>query len=314
MATLLTPASPTFLGQPQISIEDVRPGDLVILGVCEATPYTPGQSSHAAGGPSALRQALAKYARWPGHYDFDAGGPMIRPTGRRIVDIGNLDGDPGEPAENRARITSAIAGILDADALPLVIGGDDSVPIPLLAGFAAQAPFHLVQIDAHLDWRHERNGITEGWSSTMRRASEMAWVEGIVQAGLRGPGSARPEDVRDAERYGASIFTARDIHAHGIRPVIDAIPQGSRCFLTLDCDGLDPSVIPAVLSPVPGGLSYWQMVELIEALSARATIIGFDLVELAPAGDVNGLGALAAGRIICNLCSALSQKTLVAGK
>ena len=309
-----TPATPTFLGQLQISIEDVQPGDLVILGVCEATPYTPGQSSHAAGGPCAVRQALAKYASWTGHYDFDVGAPMIRTAGRRIVDIGNLEGDPGEPVENRARITSAVARILDADALPLVIGGDDSVPIPLLAGFEAQTPFWVVQIDAHLDWRHERNGICEGWSSTMRRASEMTWVEGIVQAGLRGPGSVRPGDVRDAERYGASIFTARDIHAHGIRAVVDAIPQGSRCFLTLDCDGLDPSVMPAVLSPVPGGLTYWQIVELIEALTRRAKIIGFDLVELSPVRDVNGLGALTAGRIICNLCSALSQATLVARK
>ncbi|GBE44153.1 N(1)-aminopropylagmatine ureohydrolase [bacterium BMS3Bbin10] len=304
---MFTSLSPTFLGQPQLSIEDVQPGDLVILGVCEATPYTPGQTSHAAGGPSAVRQALAKYAGWTGHYDFDFGAPVIGGGGRRIVDIGNLDGDPGAPEENRTRITAAVAQILGAGATPLVIGGDDSVPIPLLAAYEAQDPFHLVQIDAHLDWRHERKGVTMGWSSPMRRASQMAWVEGIVQAGLRGPGSARPEDVRDAQRYGASIFTARDIHTHGVGPVAEAVPQGSRCFITIDCDGLDPGVIPAVLSPVPGGLTYWQVVELIETLSERAEIIGFDLVELVPERDLNGVGALTAGRIICNLCAALSR-------
>ncbi len=304
---MLTPASPPFLGQPQLTPEEVQSGDLVILGVCEATPYTPGRASHAAGGPSAIRQALAKYAGWGGHHDFDSGAPMIGEGGRRIVDIGNLEGDPRAPEENRNRITSAVARILDAGATPVVIGGDDSVPIPLLAGYEAQAPFHLVQIDAHLDWRHERKGVTEGWSSPMRRASEMAWVESIVQAGLRGPGSARPQDVSDAQRYGASIFTARDIHTHGVGPVGQAIPRTSRCFITIDCDGLDPSVIPAVASPVPGGLSYWQVVELIEILVERTEIIGFDLVELAPERDVNGVGALAAGRLICNLCAALSR-------
>lgn len=306
---MLTPASPTFLGQPHTAVDDIQPGDLVILGVCEATPYAPGQTSHAWDGPAAIRQALSKYSKWTHHYDFDSGAPMIGGGNCRIVDIGNLKGDPGEPEENRAAITSIVTQIVDAGATPVVIGGDDSVPIPVLAGFGEQSPFHLVQIDAHLDWRDERYGIREGWSSTMRRASEMQWVEGIVQAGLRGPGSARPQDVSDAENYGTKIITARDIHAHGIGPVAEAIPKGSRCFITIDCDGLDPSVMPAVLSHVPGGLTYWQVVELIEALSARAEIVGFDIVELTPERDINGVGALTAGRIICNLCSALTITT-----
>lgn len=306
---MLTPASPTFLGQPHTAVDDIQPGDLVILGVCDATPYAPGQTSHAAQGPAAIRQALSKYSKWTHHYDFDSGAPMINAGIRRIVDIGNLKGHPDQPAENRAAITTTVAQILHSGAIPIVIGGDDSVPIPVLKGFEEQEPFHLVQIDAHLDWRHERNGITEGWSSPMRRASEMTWVEKIVQVGLRGPGSARPEDVHDAESYGATLIAARDIHAHGITAVAEAIPEASRCFITIDCDGLDPGVIPAVLSQVPGGLTYWQVVELIEAVSARSTIIGFDLVELTPDRDINGVGALTAGRIICNLCSMLSKAT-----
>lgn len=311
---MLTSVFPTFLGQPQLSIEDILPGDLVIMGVPEATPYTPGRSSHSKDGPMAVRQALAKYGNWSGHYDFDVGAPMIRTGGSRIVDIGNLEGDPGTSTENRARITSVAAQICEAGGLPVILGGDDSVPIPLLAAYESATPFWIVQVDAHIDWRDERNHIREGWSSTMRRASEMPWVEGIVQAGIRGLGSARPEDVRAAERYGVSIFTARDIHAHGIDPVIDAIPQGSRCFLTIDCDALDPSVMPAVQSPVPGGLTYWQIVELVGALTDQATIIGFDLVELAPARDLNGLGALTAGRIICNLCASLLETNLAERK
>jgi len=155
-----TPASPPFLGQPRISTQDIQPGDLVIPGVCEATPYIPGQASHAAGGPMAVRRALAKYAGWTGHYDFDFGGQAIGGSDRRIVDIGDLDGDPDKPEKNRDRIANTVARIIDARGTPLVIGGDDSAPIAMNAGFDAQAPFHIVQIDAHLDWRNERKGIT----------------------------------------------------------------------------------------------------------------------------------------------------------
>lgn len=306
---MLTPASPSFPGSHQLGIDELRPGDVAIFGAPEATPYTPGKTSHSAKAPAAIRQALAKFEKWTGHYDFDVSGPMIAANGSRIVDLGDVAGDPSEPAENRAAITAATTAICGAGGLPVVIGGDDSVPIPLLAGFDSADPFWVVQIDAHIDWRDERSGVRLGWSSTMRRASEMPWVEGIVQAGIRGPGSARPQDVKDAESYGAAIITAREIHARGIKPVIEAVPEGARCFVTIDCDGLDPSVIPAILSPAPGGLTYWHMIELIETLAKRNTLIGCDLIELVPERDVNGLGALTAGRIICNLCTAMSQST-----
>jgi agmatinase len=88
------------------------------------------------------------------------------------------------------------------------------------------------------------------------------------------------------------------IRQNGIQQVLELIPDNARCIVTLDCDGLDPSVIPGVLVPQPGGLSYLDVVELLHGLSRRARIIGFDLVELMPSSDVRGLGVLAAARIV----------------
>jgi len=301
----------TLLGVPRVELNDVSAADIVILGVPEATPYTPGKPSHSRDAPSALRSALARLEDWTGHYNFDTDAPLIRDDGRRICDAGDLPGDPTEPEGNRRRITEAITQILKADALPIVIGGDDSVPIPVLAAYGAVEPIWLVQVDAHMDWRDEREGVREGWSSPMRRASEMPWVEGIVQIGIRGVGSARPDDVVAAKAYGAKIFTAREIHSDGIARAAEAVPEGARSFLTIDCDGLDPAVIPAVESQVPGGLTYWHVIELIETLCSRTTLAGFDLVELAPQRDVNGLGTRTAGRIICSLLGNCSKNPTV---
>lgn len=142
----------------------------------------------------------------------------------------------------------------------------------------------------------------------MRRASEMAWVDGIVQVGMRGQGSARAQEVVDAEAHGARLITAGEVHREGIATAIASVPEGANCIITLDCDGLDPAIMPAVLAREPGGLSYWHVVELIQGLGARANIVGFDIVELAPTRDQDGLGALTAARIVCNAIGTIARQ------
>ena len=111
---------------------------------------------------------------------------------------------------NRRLIEDATRAIAAAGAVPLLVGGDDSVPIPFLAGLDAGGPLTVLQVDAHIDWRDERRGERLGFSSTMRRASEMAHVERIVQVGMRNYGTARAEEVRVAADWGAA-------HRHGPR-------------------------------------------------------------------------------------------------
>ena len=141
----------------------------------------------------------------------------------------------------------------------------------------------------------------------MRRASEMPWVSGMVQIGARGVGSAQLEDVQAARGWGAKIITARQVHEEGISVPLEMIPEGVQTFLTLDCDGLDPCVMPAVTAPVPGGLGYWHVVALLEGLAARGRIAGFDLVELTPEKDVNDISALTAARLVTLAIAAIRR-------
>jgi agmatinase len=85
------------------------------------------------------------------------------------------------------------------------------------------------------------------------------------------------------------------------------VPQGANVLVTFDCDALDPAIMPGVIGPAPGGLSYWQAIELIEGVSKRARIAAFDLVEFVPARDSGGLGALTAGRIIAHVIGLLAR-------
>lgn len=282
-----------------------------MIGVPHGVPYSgstiTGSSSTA---PAAIRMVSARYGYggFIEHYDYDLGGPLLDDGERTIVDCGDVPGDARDPHGNMTRVTKAVGKILERGALPIVLGGDDSVPIPFFRAFEDRGEFTLVQIDAHIDWRHDVGGVTEGYSSTMRRASEMPWITDIVQIGIRGVGSARQEEVDDALAYGARIVTARNVHQNGVSAALQQIPEGRDYIITVDCDGLDPSIMPAVGAPVPGGLTFVQVARLLQELPRRGRVAGFDLVELTPQRDHADLSAITACRLICNLIGSVVRQ------
>jgi agmatinase len=299
-------ATETFLGLPRADDLAALEGGIAILGVPCATPYR-SVGPYCAGAPRAIRAAIAGYAANLHHVDFDLGGPIF-PGPITAVDGGDLACTEADPAANRSAIREAVATVIARRAVPIVIGGDDSIPIPVFEAFQGRGPLTIVQIDAHIDWRDEVAGERFGLSSTMRRASEMPQIERIVQVGQRAIGSARPGDLADAKAWGAVLVPARAVHEHGIAAVLDAVPAGARVLLTLDCDGLDPTVMPGVIAPAPGGLTYWQAIGILHGIAAKARIAAFDLVEFVPERDVAGLGALTAARIIVNVLGLLARQ------
>ena len=142
----------------------------------------------------------------------------------------------------------------------------------------------------------------------MRRASEMGYVQRIIQVGQRGLGSARSSDVADAKKAGVRFVSSHQVHTDGVGPVLDLIEPGSNLLVTFDCDGLDPSIMPAVIGRVPGGLTYWQAVDLLRGVAKRARIASFDLVEFMPSRDVDGLGALVGGRILATMLGLIARQ------
>ena len=288
------PVAAGFLGADVRTDLSRLDADLAILGVPFGWPYPrPGTTAGCAEAPAAVRSRSQRLIRSRGHWDFDLDAPMsLRP----MVDSGDVSGDALDGPGNSVRTTEAVSEIVRAGAIPICIGGDDSVTIPILRGFAARGPITVLQVDAHLDFRDEVDGIREGYSSPMRRASQMAHVERIIQVGLRGVGSARASDLDDARAAGNLLVTARELRERGAAWVVEQIPADASVFVAFDCDGLDPSVFPAVSAQAPGGLSYTDAVDLL--IGVRSRLAGAAFTEFVPVLDVNDISALVMTRLI----------------
>lgn len=282
----------TFMGLPRW---DGGPAPAVLLGADGCTPY-PSVGFYCAGGPAAIRAAASAFALAHHNWNFDLGRPAF---GARLpADGGDIPVDPSRPEENRRAIRDRVAAVIAQGAVPVLVGGDDSLPIPMLQ--ALDGPLCVLQIDAHIDWRRDVEGERWGLSSTMRRASEMGQVERIVQVGARGIGSARPADVEDARRWGARLVPATD--PDPVESALAQIPPGARIAVCLDWDGLDPSIMPAVIGRSAGGLSYADLLDLLTGAAGRGRIVAFAATEFMPSRDIDGQGAtLAAQGLIAAL-------------
>ncbi|MFN0194115.1 MAG: arginase family protein [Aestuariivirga sp.] len=279
-----------------------------IFGAPHGTPYISIDNGIHAGAPDAFRNAVARDYDWIDHWDFDFGGPLLTERGFKVADLGNLRTTPKDGLRNRKLIEAKTREIIEAGAVPIMFGGDDSTPVPFIAAFSGSPPITILQIDAHIDWRDQREGETQGFSSTMRRASEHEHVWRIVQAGIRGMGSARAPEIAAAQQWGAHLITAHEIHRSGIETVVALIPEDAPCLITFDCDALDSSQMPAVSYPSPGGLTFTQIVSLIAGVAAKAPIAGFTMVEFVPKRDRDGTAAFTAARIACNVIGRIARQ------
>ncbi len=299
----------TFLGFPFAPDLDNLEADIAILGVPYGLPYYPEElandQSHA---PDAIRRN-AQDAAWEEprtrmHYDWDLGGPLLDGRNVKVVDCGNVTADMRDPQAHYRRAEEAARRIFNAGTTLVTLGGDHGVPIPVLRALPRDETVTLVQIDAHMDWRDDVNGEPNGYSSPIRRASEMEWIGPIVQIGLRGVGSARTGEIEAAQAYGAELISAYEMHEIGIEAVLDRIPGNGPYYLTVDADGMDPSIMPAVTAPTPGGLTWVQLRALVHGLVRKGRVLGMDFVEVAPSRDHGNITLVHAERLLCNFIGA----------
>lgn len=300
----------SFLDFPICTDLDRLDGHIGILGIPYGDPYSIDEvTNDQTNAPTWVRRyterALRKLERW----DFDIGGPLLGGKDIKVVDCGDVKADPRDLDLHYRNAEAVVRRMLSKGMLPIIIGGDHGIPIPVLRAYDDQGPITLVHIDAHLDWRDEVNGARNGYSSPIRRAAEMDHIGQIFQIGLRSAGSARPEEVEAALAYGAVLVPDVELQEIGMKAVLDRIPDGGRYYLTIDADGMDPTIMPAVNGPAPGGVTYPQIRTLIHGLVAKGRVVGMDIVEITPKKDLNGITAITAGRIICNLIG----KTIQAG-
>ena len=288
----------TFMGVAAPTAES----EAVILGAAMATVY-PERHPHACEGAAAIRTASRRLARFAGNYDFDIGRPFASWMDR-IADGGDVNTVRADAEGNRRRITNAVAPLVAARAMPVLLGGDDSVAEPFVAGWRDHGPVTVVQIDAHLDFRDSVADESHGYSSPMRRATEMEWVQRVIHVGQRSVGSARPSDVQDTLAAGNRIISASDLARVGTAAVADSLGLGERFVIVYDVDGTDPADIPAVRAAVPGGPGAEVIGELFAALAARGSLEGLVVTEYEPELDPHGTSAMVLARLVCRALEA----------
>ena len=296
----------TFLYSEPAHDLDKLEADIAYLGIPYGSPYSLADvTNDQSNGLQAMREASDRLVRGLERYDFDLGGTLYDNKPIRAVDCGDVTSDIHDRSAHIERSEMAVRKILKAGALPIILGGDHAIPIPVLRAYSEIAskkdPITLVQIDQHLDWRDEVNGVRDGLSSPIRRASEMEHVGDIFQIGLRATGSARQEEFDAATAYGANLISAYELHDEGMDAVLARIPDGGRYYITIDMDGMDCDVAPAVAAPMPGGVTFLQARKLIRGLVKKGRVVGMDIVEITPRQDVNRITCITAGRLIVNL-------------
>ena len=294
----------TFGKYPYIEDWDKIKADIAVLGA----PFDAGSQfrSGARMGPRGIREASTLFSfGHGGAYDHEDDITYLPADNTRIVDIGDADIIHTDTIQSHANIEFGVKKILEAKAIPVVLGGDHSVNIPCINAFRNEDPIHIIQIDAHLDFVNERHGVRFGHGNPMYRASEKEYVSGMTQIGIRNVSSTAREGYIEAKERGSKIFSVRQFRKMGISQILNTIPKNIRYYLTIDIDAFDPSIASGTGTPSHGGFYYYEILELIDGLTKQGKIAGLDLVEVAPDYDITNSTSTLAAQLLMNIMGRL---------
>ena len=280
--------------------------DIAIIGA----PFDSGTQfrSGARFGPRSVREASTLFSfGHAGAYDHED-DKVYLDSDVKIVDMGDADIVHTDTVKSHANIEFAVKCALKAGALPVIIGGDHSVNIPCINAFQGERPFHILQIDAHLDFVDERHGVRFGHGNPMRRAAEKNYVSGLTQVGIRNVSSTAKEGYEQARLMGSDIISVRQARQMGMVNVVNRIPKDERLYISIDIDAFCPSIAPGTGTPSHGGFLYYEVLEILKNIAHRNQIVGVDLVEVAPDYDPSGSTATLAAQVLLNFLGFIFSK------
>jgi agmatinase len=222
----------------------------------------------------------------------------------KVVDYGDAPVIPADPVRSHAAIEATVGEVLDAGAVPFVLGGDHAITEPSLRACAGRhGPVALLHFDTHTDTGREVFGVALSHGTPMYRLVEAGHVDArrYVQIGLRGYWPGEPEFAWQAERGITSLFM-HDVRDRGIRAVVEdavAVAGAGPAYLTVDVDVLDPAFAPGTGTPEPGGMTSADLLWAVRELATRLDIVGADVVEVLPtAVGPADITALVADRVV----------------
>jgi agmatinase len=176
-----------------------------------------------------------------------------------------------------AEVHRVAGALFDLGKFPVVIGGEHSITPPVVAAAAERFPgLSVLQIDAHADLRDSYMGSPHNHACAMRRTLEHAPLTQVAVRSLSAEEAEAVPALRTTIFYDVSMRREAD----WMDRIVDSL--GNPVYVTIDCDGLDPAIMPAVGTPEPGGLSWYEILSLLRAVTARREVVGADLVEFAP--------------------------------
>lgn len=254
-------------------------------------------------GPKQLREQSAMirpYNIQTGAAPFDA---------LQCADLGDVAINTFSLSDSIRIITETYAAHLKSDFIPMTLGGDHTLTLPVLRAVAAKhGPVALVHVDAHADVNDEMFGERETHGTVFRRAYEEGIItaDKVFQIGLRGTGYTA-DDFTEAAGWGFNQHLAPDLWHKSLTPLaadIKAKIGDQPCYITYDIDSLDPAYAPGTGTPEIGGLTTPQAMELIRGLRGL-NIVGCDLVEVSPPYDTSGNTALTGANLMFEMLSIL---------
>ena len=304
----------TLFGMPECRDLSELSSDIAFLGV----PYDYGSPQWVQPGtrhgPNGVRQARSAYTYAdprelkPACGWYNVEDDRIELEDVTMADCGDVYMEPWEGMKNLDRVTDAVRGILERKAFPLVVGGDHTISYPVVRGFDRFENLSILHIDAHLDFEDPRPERVDN-TTPFRRISELPFVNHITQIGARSPFPLRSKRAyEDALAWGEQVFTVKKMRKLGIEKMIEAIPEAEYTYVSFDIDALDPSIAMATSTPMPSGLYLDEAVEIIERVSRKTTIVGFDLVEFTPAFDASNVTSRTVAELLLFSLSAIFRR------
>ncbi len=232
-----------------------------------------------------------------------------------IADLGDAPVNPLDKDRAIEDIQAFFTALKSADIRPIAVGGDHTIPTPILRGIAQDAPVGILQIDSHPDTLDEMCGTRINHATFMRRAVEEGLVDPnrVVQIGLRGSRFSA-DDIQFGYDAGFTVITFDDYEEMGRAAAIRLIGEtlgAGRTYVTLDIDGLDPSFCPGTPVPEIGGITPRDAQVIIRSLRGR-NIVGADISEVAPCYDPTGVTAITAANLMFELVCVMADSIAAA--
>src|SRR5947199_2683411 len=260
--------TPGEFGGTKPTTTDFDSSRVVILPIPldRTTTYVPGTRT----GPHEILVASSHMELWDEETETDVHKIGIFTMPELELPFGTMDDVVRE-------IRRVVSEIVNRGKFPVVLGGEHSITPPVVAAVAAKHPgMSVLQLDAHADLRDTFMGTPHNHACAMRRVLEYARC---TQVGIR---SLSPEEAAAAPTLPTEIFYDFNMRQHDdwIERIVDSLSE--TVDITIDCDGFDPAIMPAVGTPEPGGLTWYETLALLRRVIDTRRVVGFDLVELCP--------------------------------